>query len=212
MHGQGNDTESGQELKMALPLLAIGTGLQAGSSILSGFLGSREKKAEKALAKYNAALMDKQAKEIEERTRFQLVRQAEAGEREIGFLRTTLGASGMVAGAGGVGDELLAEQRSELELESLLIGYEGRLEASQARSGAGAYRMQAKMLGQQARNTLLGGFLGAGSAIGQGLMMYEPKNPDWFKKVSKKAATGAGSYGGTGGGGPTGGASRSMIG
>ena len=71
-----------------------------------------------------------------------------------------------------MGDQILAKQRSELELKNLMIGNEGLLEASQARSQAGAYRMQAKMFGQQARNTLLGGFLGAGGDIGRGLGTY----------------------------------------
>ena len=161
-----------------IPLAAIGVGLMAGSSVWSGFLGASEKKSQKALAKYNALLAEKQAKAIEERTKFQMSRQAKAGERLIGHQTAALGASGMAMGAGGVGDEILAEQRSELELENLMIGYEGLLEASQARSQAAAYRMQAKMFGQQARNSIIMGFLGAGSSIGQGLMSVPKMNPE----------------------------------
>ena len=148
--------------------MALGLGMQATSLLTEGFLGSKQKKAEKALAKYNQQLALQRAKAVEERTKFRQMRQAEYGQRLLGQQKASLGGSGMASGAGGVGDMILAEQASELELENLLIGQEGLLEASQARSQANQYGFQASQLGQQARNSILGGFLGASPMVATG--------------------------------------------
>lgn len=146
---------------MALPLLLAG-GAMAGSSILGGFFGANQAKNEKAVAKYNAALMFAQAKAIKMKTQFAMKRQAEEGARIQGELRAAIGGSGIVA-TQGAPLLALALQKSESALQNYMIGYEGRVEANEAMSQGQNYLMQAKSAGISARQSLIGGFFGAGT-------------------------------------------------
>lgn len=148
---------------MAFPLIAAG-GMMAGSSILSGFFGSTQKKNEAAVAKYNAALMQQQAEAIKQKTKFQMIRQAEEGQRVQGELRAAIGGSGLVA-TQGAPLLALALQKSESGLQNYLIGYEGRIAANEALSGAQNYLMQAKAAKIGAKQSMISGFLGAGAAL-----------------------------------------------
>ena len=191
---------------MALPLLAIGAGMQAGASILSGFMGSKQKKNEAAIAKYNAAVKRQDVKSIEYQTKFLQQRHAEAGARVKGDLEASIGASGTVS-TQGAPMLALALQDSELQLENYLIGFQGRIEAGQAESEAIGYDIQKKMARIGSRQALISGFLGAGASAMSALGSIPQKTAP---ASYTPASTGSGAYGGTGGGWSTGGASRSM--
>lgn len=167
---------------MAFPLMAAAIGLKAGSSILSGFFGSNQAKNEKAVAKYNAALMFNQAKAIEQKTKFLQIRQAEEGARIQGELEASIGGSGLVS-TEGAPLLALALQKSESNLQNYLIGYEGRIEANQAESQGQSYLMGAKWAGIRSRQSLISGFIGAGASALQGWAMMPKKTtpPDLTK-------------------------------
>ena len=152
----------------------IGMGLMAGSSVMKGFQVSRQKKNEAAVYKYNAAVKRQEAEVIKRRTRFTQSRQAERGARIMGNLKASIGGSGTVS-TQGAPMLALAEQQDELELESELIGFQGRIEAGQAESAAGEFDMRRRMAKSQAKQAVLSGFLGAGAAVGQGMMMMPGK-------------------------------------
>jgi len=148
---------------MALPLLAIGMGLQAGSSLLSGFFGSNQKKNEAAVYKYNAAVKREEAEAIKKRTKFQLGRWAEKAARIQGYLEASVSGSGTVTTQGAL-MLALALQKTENDLQNYLIGLQGRAEANQALSVAGEYDMMKQMARIGAKQAMIGGILGAGAS------------------------------------------------
>jgi len=188
--------------------------MAAGGKILEGFYKRNQLKNQAAVAKYNAAVMRKQAESIRMRTKFQQERNAEEATRIEGELRAGIGGAGIVS-TQGAPLLSLALQRTESSLENYMIGYEGRLEAEQAENKALEFDMQKRFLKIGARQALIGSFLGAGGSAMSGFSQLPQTTTGGIKYSSpaaKAASTGGGSYGGTGGGGPTGGASRSMIG
>ena len=144
-----------------MALAAIG--MMAGSSLLSGFMGQNQKKNEAAVAKYNAAVKREDAKAIKYQTEFMQKRQAEAGARVQGNLEASIGGSGTVS-TEGAPMLALALQKSELEIENYMIGFQGRIEAGKAESMAEQYDMQRQFAKIGARQALIGGFLGAGAS------------------------------------------------
>ena len=157
-----------------MTMMAIGAGMQAGASILQGFMASKQKKNEAAVAKYNAAVKRQEVKSIEYQTKFLQQRHAEAGARVKGDLEASIGGSGTVS-TQGAPMLALALQDSELQLENYLIGFQGRIEAGQAESEAIGYDIQKKMARIGSRQALISGFLGAGASIGSSMMMMPGK-------------------------------------
>lgn len=98
---------------------------------LSGAEGiEADAKSRQNLANFNAQVQVQEAKAKRTATRFASKRQAEAAARTKSTLRTRIAAAG---GTGSpVATDLAAEQASELELENLLIGFEGEVAATQA--------------------------------------------------------------------------------
>ena len=176
---------------MALPLLAIGMGMQAGASILQGFMASKQKKNEAAVAKYNAAVKRQEVKSIEYQTKFLQERHAEAGARVKGDLEASIGGSGTVS-TQGAPMLALALQDSELQLENYLIGFEGRIEAGKAESEAIGYDIQKKMARIGSRQALIGGFLGAAGSAMMAWGSMPQKAPSTGGGMIKAGGTAAG--------------------
>ncbi len=177
-------------------LMGVGTVMQAQGQAAAGSAAAAEAEAaarqaesQRAIADYNAQLAENQAKAIEQKAAFDQQRQAEEAARRMSTMQAQLGASGAIPT---VGSPLLiqAKQASEFELDNLMIGYEGRTQASQARSEAEIQRYQGRMAGWQAqvyrsqgkyaksaakqasRSTLITGF--GGTALGLGSAFYTP--------------------------------------
>jgi hypothetical protein len=148
----------------AIPLLLIGTGLSAYGQYQAGQAAAAEGKSAQNMAEYNAALQEREAKQIEARTALEQRRQAEESERRMGTLRAGLGASGAVTTAGSP-LMIQAQQASEFELENLMMGYQGREEATAARSGAAISRMEGKTAMQKGKAGKMAGYIGAGSTL-----------------------------------------------
>ena len=137
-------------------------GLMMLGSIVSGYQQGQELKSMENMAEYNAKVSLQEAKAVEIKSAYDSQRQAQAAARVQSTLAANLGGSGVDVS---VGSPLLikAKQASELELENLFIGYEGRISAQQMRNQAALDNMQADLYKQQARNRILGGWLNAGA-------------------------------------------------
>jgi hypothetical protein len=190
---------------------AAGMGMQAGGSILGGFMQASQKKDEASAYKYNAAVLFQRAKAMRMLTKFRQMRQAEAAARTQGELEAGIGGSGIVS-TEGAPLLALALQKSESNLQNYLIGYEGMQRAKEIESEALAYWKAAKRAKKGARLSILGGFLGAGGSVGQTLLSLPPRSgaTSYSSYSAMQSSTGTGLYAGTGGGYATGGYSRSM--
>jgi len=145
-------------------MAVVGTGMMAGGQIYSGMAASAEGKSAENMAKYNAAMDEREAKSIEARTKVQQRLQAEEADRRMGTLRVGLGASGAVTTAG---SPLMIQttQAVEDELANLMTGYTGREEATAARSEGALELAQGKMSRKAGKNKMYSGFIGAGSSL-----------------------------------------------
>ena len=118
---------------MADILLIAGITTTTVGAIQGGRAAAAQAKSEQRIADYNALVMEREAKAIEQKTRFDLRRHAEHARRTKGKLVTKLAGSGAVMGEGTT-LALEDEQIAEMELENMLIGYEGGRYAAKARA------------------------------------------------------------------------------
>lgn len=151
---------------MALGLAAIGT--MAVGGVMQAQAQMQQAKDQEAMMKYNARVKEMEAKQALAKATFDSQRQAEAAERVKSTLRANLGASGAVPTEG---TPLLvqAKQASELELDNLMIGYNGIVDAQSLRQGASADRAQGKMYAKAGRNSAMATYMNTGGSILGGL-------------------------------------------
>jgi hypothetical protein len=151
-------------MAFATALTAAGIGLQAGSKIYAGRVAEAQAKSQESMAEYNAAVAEQNAKMVEQKTTFDQLRQLKRGRTIMGTLRVRQGASGARMD---VGAPLMAadEQAIELELENLLIGYEGAIAAARYRSQAEMFGMEADIAGERGKHAKRAGYIGAGTSL-----------------------------------------------
>lgn len=118
---------------------------------LSGAKGLRaEGKSAQNIAEFNARVAEQQATAERARAGFAAKRQAKKASQIKSRLTAKL------AKAGGLGSpvaaDLAAEQAAELELEGLLIGFEGEVAAGRAESQAVLDRLQGKLARQRGKS------------------------------------------------------------
>lgn len=111
---------------------------------LSGAAALRaEGKSAQNIANFNAAVAEEQGKAARARAGFASKRQAKRAAK----IKSALTAK--IAVAGGLGSpvaaDLAAEQAAELELENILIGFEGEVEARRAETQAELDRLQGRL-------------------------------------------------------------------
>ena len=160
-------------------LMIIGIGVGATGGVMSAQAASAQGKSEQAMSEYNAKVQKMQAKQIEVKAEYDQQMQHEEAKRRMSSLRVGVGASGAVSTEG---SPLLieAKQASELELENLMIGYEGRIGNQAALNQAEMDIMQGKLSRQKGRNLATAGYTGAGRTLltGLGTMGYLKQNPN----------------------------------
>lgn len=155
---------AGSTIAWGSTMMMYGAGIAAAGAIQSGKAAAAQGQAAQVMANRNAAIQEREAKAIEQKTRFEQQRQAERATRVKSALRAKL------AGAGArmdVGAPLMLqeEQAAELELENLLIGYEGQVGAQRALSQAQLDRLQGRIYRQKGKATRTAGYIGAGSTL-----------------------------------------------
>lgn len=118
---------------------------------LSGAKGLRaEGKSAQNIAEFNARIAEEEATAAKQRSAFASKRQAKKGEQ----IKSALAAK--LAGAGGLGSpvaaDLAAEQAAELELEDLLIGFEGEVAAKRSLAQAEVDRLGGRLARQRGKS------------------------------------------------------------
>lgn len=165
-------------------LMMAGMGLGAAGQIQAGRVAESEGKSAQAVADYNAAIQDREAAAIRAKGRFDQIQQAKHAAR----IRSTLQTK--IAGQGAYGSGLLEEeQEAELELESLLIGYEAETEARRAESQAEIDRMTGQLAKQRGKSAKKASYVGAGATLltgfgmaGMGGKTFKPTNKKMWKQ------------------------------
>jgi hypothetical protein len=146
-----------------ITLMIIGTSIGAAGILQQGQAAAAEAQSAQNIANYNAAVQEREATAIRQKTAFAQQRQAKRGERVKSSLQAAL------AKAGGIGAgtplQLESEQAAELELENLLIGYEGEVGAKRALTRAEQDRMQGKLYAQKGKNLKTASYFKAGSTL-----------------------------------------------
>lgn len=145
-------------------LIAGGIGLAAAGEIQAGRVASAEAESQEAIANYNAAVQEREAQAVEQRTGLEQQRQAQESARAMSRIQARIGVSGAVPTVGAP-LRLQAKQASEFEMENLMIGYRGATEAARARSAAEITRIQAKVYGRRAKTAKQAGYMRAGTTL-----------------------------------------------
>jgi hypothetical protein len=135
---------------------------------LSGAEGIKaDAKSRQNIANFNAQVQEQEATAKRQATKFAQGRQAKEAERIKGTQKVRIAAAG---GTGSpVAEDLMAGQAAELELENILLGFEGEVAATQSERQAELDRKKGKIALRRGRNearaanvklgtTLLSGF------------------------------------------------------
>jgi len=149
--------------------LAIGTQLVGG--IMSAQAQAQQGKDQESVMRYNAAVKEQEAKQLEAKAVIDSQRQAEQAERVRSNLRAQLGASGAVVSEG-TPLLLQAKQASELEYDNLMIGYNANVDATRLRNGANLDRAQGKMYSRAGSNAATATMFNTGGTVLGGLYDY----------------------------------------
>lgn len=118
---------------------------------LSGAKGLRaEGRSAQNIANFNAAVEEQKAIAERKKAAFAQKRQAKKAAEIKSTLTAKLGAAGGIGTL--VAADLTGEQAAELELENLLIGFEGEVAARRAESQAVLDRLQGKLARQRGKS------------------------------------------------------------
>ena len=144
--------------------LTAGIALLVAGQIQKGRAAAAEGESAQNIQNYNAAVAESEAKAIEQKGKFEGIRQVKEAARIKSSLRARLGISGVRTDIGA--PVLLAEeQAAELELEGFLIGAEARAKAGKARSEATLAKLQGKLFRERGRQGRTASFLKAGGTL-----------------------------------------------
>lgn len=131
---------------------------------LSGAAAARAQgKSAQNIANFNAAVAKQTAVAEREKAGFAQKRQAKKGAEIKSALTAKLGAAGGIGSL--VAADLTAEQASELELENLLIGFEGEVAAQQAESQAELDKLQGRLAKQRGKAAARSANIGFGTQL-----------------------------------------------
>ena len=146
-----------------ITMIAAATVVSAAGTIQAGRVAEAQGRSAQRMAEYNAAIQEREAQALKQKAGFESKRQAARGAR----IKSALTAK--IAAAGGLGSpvaaDLAAEQAAELELENLLIGYEGEIGAQRALSQAELDKLQGKIYRQKGEAARKASYFRAGSTL-----------------------------------------------
>lgn len=151
---------------MAQILAVLGIAAAVGGKIQAGRVASAEGKSAENIAKYNAQVQEREAQAARQKARFEQLRQAKRAEGIKGATTARLAAAGGLGSP--VAADIAAEEASELELENLLIGYEGEITAKRAESQAQLDRLQGKLYRKKGQAEAQAQYIKAGTTLLQG--------------------------------------------
>ena len=143
---------------------AAATAAAAAGTYMQGQAQADAAKGQAALGEYNAAVAEKDAIATEAKTRFDQIRQVQAGARSVASVRAKAGASGARLDVGAP-MHIVAAQVAENEIQNALIGYAGKTQADRHRSRAAGYRAGAKFAEMRADNIKTATLINTGSSL-----------------------------------------------
>lgn len=115
------------------------------------------------IANFNAAIAKEQGKAAETRAGFAQKRQVETAVRTKSALTAKIAAAGGLESP--VAADILAEQAAELELENLLIGFEGEVAAQRALNQAELDKLQGRLSKAKGKATARAASIGFGTQL-----------------------------------------------
>lgn len=147
-----------------LTTAVIGTAISTAGVLQSAGAAAQQAASQQAVAEFNARVQKREAQAIEQQTAFRQRRAAQEGARQASRLKAAIGASGAVVSEG---TPLLIQgtQLAESELDVLLIGQQGAVEAGRARSQGRLDQLQAGIFGGRIGAARTAGVLGAGTTL-----------------------------------------------
>ncbi len=153
----------------ASAIASVAAPLAIGGSIASGVMGYQgaqdQAKQAKKMGEYNAQVAQVEADNARNKAAFESKRQALAARRQMDSLQAGIASAGGLASP--VATDLAMEQEKEFELDNLLIGYEGEIQARRAESQGQIDLLAGKSAAQRAKNagvgSLISGFTNAAS-------------------------------------------------
>ena len=148
---------------LAVPLLLAGTGIAVAGQIQAGRAAEAQGRSEQNMAEFNAKVQEQEAKALRQRAGFAQQRQVRKGARIKSALTAQLGFAGGLGSP--VAGDLTAEQAAELELENLLIGFEGETAARRAESQAELDRFGGRIARRRGKNLKTASLFQAGSTL-----------------------------------------------
>lgn len=156
-------------------LLEIGAAAGIASAGMQGagmIMGSKSNKAAAAMSRrigeFNALVNEEEAALVRRETHLQQIRDLEEGERAVGTLRARMGVSGARLD---VGAPLRAEAElaQELDINQLLLAYEGEKAARRFENEAALNRMGGSLTAQQYNAQATANLIKAGSTLLSGV-------------------------------------------
>ena len=136
---------------------------------LSGAKGLRtEGKSRQNIAEFSAQVAEQEAVAEKSKAAFAQKRQAKKGVAIQSALEAKLGQAGGIGSL--VAGDLAAEQAAELELENLLIGFEGEVRATRALNQAELDRLSGKLAKQRGKTAARAANIKFGTQVGTTLL------------------------------------------
>jgi hypothetical protein len=145
---------------------AVLTGVATAGILQAGEAAKADAESQQNIANFNAQVQEQEAVAKRTATKFASRRQAEEGARIKGAQATRIAAAG---GTGSlVAEDLAAETASELELENLLLGFEGEVAATQAERQGRLDIASGKISAKRGRNLQTASRFQAGTTLLRG--------------------------------------------
>ena len=129
--------------------LLIGGALVVAGGVQQAQVATAEARSAQNIAEFNVGVQQREAVAQRQRATFAQRRQARRGAQIKSTLTAQLGAAGAIGSP--VAADLAAEQAAELELENLLIGFEGEVAAQRALSQAEIDRLTGRVARERGR-------------------------------------------------------------
>lgn len=153
-------------------LTLIGTAVSAGTSIFRGIAGANANKYQAQVAEMNQKIALDNAERAKHRAALTAQDQSAETTALLGLQAAGMGASGLAIGS----PSFVLARKTARELgrrDSLNIEHQGELEAYALRTEAANYKAEASASKVAAKNSLIGGFLGAGSSLISGASKFK---------------------------------------
>jgi len=196
-----------------VPLLIAATVAGTTGAVMQAQPAKAQGKAQEKIAKYNAAQAERQARIAKEQAKTKAQQFARQSRIVQAANIAKASKSGISIAESPSTLDVLADTAYQFGLDRNAILTQGLIDYQNYQSQASLLRAEGAFAKAQGNQAFTWGMIDAGGTLAGGLAkagMYSKMNKPPTKWGSD-ASTGGGLYGDTGGGGPTGGGSRSMI-